>query len=331
MDTETIKKILESFGILTEEAYNIPLESLPKQRVDGKLLTATGQAICQILYKDLANHGSSSLIQRCLRTPTDINCRAKYVAVKRPRFPALDFRLEGLVQALAHHSLAQDGIVGAVPEVYDIFLFGNEVRFSMEWVEGTSCLDLLNAEVGKPTFEPLFIDILIQLCIILECLERRIFLDHRDMKLDNIWIKKSPAVAAKQIQYTVRLNGKAYKYTSSIQVVLLDFGFACIGNEARKMKINLGGVIPDLDPCPKEGRDIYHVLCRLMERVEFKNSMSKSFSALLEEWIRPYRFTRHSMTLLETSDPNFHLDTVSPANILEWYFLGKAAKLKDPL
>jgi len=319
MDTETIQKILESFGIQTEDLHNIPLLSLPKQRVDGKVLTAAGQAICHLLYKDLANQGGSSLIQRCLRTPTDINHRAKYVAVKRPRFPALDFSLEGLVQALAHHSLTQDGIVGAVPEVYDIFLFGNEVRFSMEWVEGTSCLDLLNAEVGKSSFEGVFLDILIQLCIILECLERRIFLDHRDMKLDNIWIR----TPAKQIQYTVRLNGRAYKYTSSIQVVLLDFGFACIGNEARKMKINLGGVIPDLDPCPKEGRDIYHLLCRLMERLEFKNSMSKSFAALLEEWIRPYRFTRHSITLLETSDPNFHLNTVSPTNILEWYFLAK--------
>jgi serine/threonine protein kinase len=322
MDTETIKKILESFGIQTEELYHTPLETLPKQRVDGKLLTVEGRAICHILYKDLANQGRSSLIQRCLRTPTDINLRAKYVAVKRPRFPALDFRLEGLVQALAHHSLAQDGILGAVPEVYDIFLFGNEVRFSMEWVEGASCLDLLNAEIGKPTFEPLFLDILIQLCIILECLERRIFLDHRDMKLDNIWIR-TPMKPAKQIQYTVRLNGRAYKYTSSIQVVLLDFGFACIGNEAHKMKINLGGVIPDLDPCPKEGRDIYHLLCRLMERVEFKNSISKSFAALLEEWIRPYKFTRHSMTLLETSDPNFQLDRVSPRNILEWHFLSK--------
>jgi len=319
MDTETIQKILESFGIQTEDLHNIPLLSLPKQRVDGKVLTAAGQAICHLLYKDLANQGGSSLIQRCLRTPTDINHRAKYVAVKRPRFPALDFSLEGLVQALAHHSLTQDGIVGAVPEVYDIFLFGNEVRFSMEWVEGTSCLDLLNAEVGKSSFEGVFLDILIQLCIILECLERRIFLDHRDMKLDNIWIR----TPAKQIQYTVRLNGRAYKYTSSIQVVLLDFGFACIGNEARKMKINLGGVIPDLDPCPKEGRDIYHLLCRLMERLEFKNSMSKSFAALLEEWIRPYRFTRHSITLLETSDPKFHLNTVSPTNILEWYFLAK--------
>jgi len=316
MEIGVLKGILESFEILIEETYNIPIESLPKQRVDGKLISAVGNARCQIIYKDLANRGGSSLIQRCMRIPSNINIRAKYVAVKRPRSPMLDFRLEGLVQALAHASLVQDGIYGAVPEVFDIFLFANEVRFSMEWVEGVSCLDILYAHIGKPTFERVFVDILIQLCIILECLERRIFLDHRDMKLDNVWIR----TPVKPIQYIIRLNGKVYKYTSSIQVVLLDFGFACLGNTSRKMKINLGGVIPDLDPCPKEGRDIYHILCRLMERGEFKNSLSKTFANTLQEWIAPYKFTRDSLTLLETSDPNFHVDMLSPTRILEWYF-----------
>lgn len=300
-----IEEIKRELHISSDASF----DSLPKQRVDGKILTVTGTPLCRLDYKDVANRGSHGIIQKAIRFGNTVQ-KGALVAVKRPRTPSQDLILEGVVQALAAHTVAKEGLLGAVPTIHDIFVFANEVRITMDWVEGVSCSEYL-----KGRGEREILDVIIQIAIILDCLERQIRLDHRDLKLDNIWIRETP------VSYRVELDGGAVaNYNSNFQVVILDFGFACIGAEYRRMLYNLGGVIPDIDYCPKVGRDMYHIISRLLERRDLRDSLSPSLKGQFIEWMKPYTVHPSPITHLITSDLNFGVEALCPRAILEWYF-----------
>ena len=283
------------------------IDYLPKQRVDGFIFTATG-TLCKLEYKDIANRGAHGIIQKAIRYTQ--KGAGTVIAVKRPRTPSQDLVLEGVVQALAAHTVIQEGLLGAIPVIHNIFIFANEVRIAMDWIEGTSCGEYLR---GKSERE--ILDVIIQIAIILDCLERRIQLDHRDLKLDNIWIREAP------VSYRIELeNGKYVNYNSKFQVVILDFGFACIGADYKKMLYNLGGVVPDIDYCPKVGRDMYHIISRLLERRDVHDSLSPSLRALFIEWMKPYTVHPSPITHLITSDLNFGVKALRPGTILRWFF-----------
>ena len=80
-------------------------------------------------------------------------------------------------------------------------------------------------------------------------------MDHRDLKADNLWIRPIP------IDYSITVGGKKWRLRAPFQVVILDFGFACLGNEEGNAIVSLSdGIVPKIDPCPKEGRDLFHLL-----------------------------------------------------------------------
>lgn len=315
---EDVERILKRLDILDgprPQTFRIPVEHLPRQRVDGKLITRSGIARCELLYKQVANQGEHSLIQQSLRQPPIVGKGSQLVIVKRPRHPSLELAPEAILQSIAYEALERDGIHGAVSQVYDIFLFANEVRFSMELIRGVSAHEFLATQLHTPNFQAVFLDIFIQIAILLESLVRRTRIDHRDMKLDNIWIREGVT----PVRYTFRIDGRVYTYHSNIQVVLLDFGFACIGSEGRAQILNLGGVIPDIDPCPKDGRDMYHILNRLLEPRGFKEGLEPALASELNSWLHPYGAKGLYMTHLTTSHPEFRIPQLMPLEILAWW------------
>jgi serine/threonine protein kinase len=293
-------------------------DDLPYQRVDGKVLTRSGKHRSTVLYKNIVNQGVNCIIQRGLRqTPT-----TRDVAIKRPKYPHTHLHQEAALQFLAHGILERDGIHGAIPKVYDIFRFADEVRFTMEWIEGQSAHDFLQGRLGNSReFEHAFLHVLAQTAILLDILGRRLHLDHRDMKLDNIWIRRIPG----GISYPIPNDISSHRYTCPFQVVLLDFGFACIGSPSGRMAINLGNVIPDIDSCPKEGRDLYHILNRLLEPPRFAESLSAPIRETLIEWLGVAGLSQPRRTHVLTSLPSFSMPTLNPRRVLEWALLQIAA------
>jgi serine/threonine protein kinase len=98
-------------------------------------------------------------------------------------------------------------------------------------------------------------------------------LDHRDLKGDNLWIRRDHPVS-----YTVELaDGTSWHLESPFQVVILDFGFACIGGADGRAIVNLSdGILPRIDPCPKEGRDMFQLLASFW----FKECVRERISAV---------------------------------------------------
>lgn len=287
--------------------FPLPPET-PNERIDGTIQTPTGKRRSHLAYTQIVNRGINCVIQKGLRKLPQ-GGPATQIAIKRPKYPHRHLLAEALVQALAHGILAEEGLRGAVPAVYDIYSFANEMRFAMEWIEGQSVYEFLSEFVRTPgVFEMNFLHVLLQLSAILECIHRRLQIDHRDLKLDNIWIRRQ------QVAYTF----SSVRYTAPFQVVLLDFGFACIGDENRKTVLNLGRVIPDLDACPKEGRDLYHILNRLLDPPEFGAALSEEVRSTILGWMEPIGPSFHRRSLVLTAPPDFSMPALSARAVLAW-------------
>jgi len=297
---------LHPLGIHTTiplKKITVPSELIPSERITGDIMEA-GKLRCRIDYVKVLNQGTYGVIKLAKRN-------GKMVAVKRPTGAAAKDSLiaEGIVQWLAAKVLVQEGIPGAIPEVYDIFRHSDHIRFSMEYIEGQSALEAIYT-----SFDPdrTFIQCLSQVCVILSILDNQIHLDHRDLKMTNLWIRRKP----------IRYGG----LEAPFQVVVLDFGFACIGNGEGVSVVNLGDVIPDIDPCPKDGRDLYQCIMSLWSVKEVRSRLSTTMQAEVKTWIEGVkggstRIAESSSSLewtyMLTSHPSFSYNLLRPENLLK--------------
>jgi len=302
-------RILNDLGIVDVSGFNIPITSIPKQRFDGTIKGIDGSHRCRLEYKKIVDNGEYGLIQRCVRFQ---GTKKQHCVIKRPRSPCIPLQLEGAIQALCFSTLMKFNLVGSVPEVYDIFVFGDEVRFTMEWIDGLNFSSFLE-KVPTANLESIFLNCILQLSFILYILEKEIGCDHRDLNSGNIWIRQ------RSQEYRLVIEEKEYHIKFDYQVVILDFGFACLGNSiTRKSSVSLGnGVIPPLDPCPKEGRDMYHILNRLLSLPFIYNRLSSTLMDTIKGWMKPYTVRDPYLTQLITSDPKFEIKLLNARNFIE--------------
>lgn len=245
--------LIEDFQIDTSisltENINIPVSLLPKQYIDGRILV--GKTLrCSIEYGQKANKGAYGLITHVKRAPS-----AGQLCVKSPHRADVSLCPEAVLQWHTSRTLRAAGIYGAVPHVYDIFQYAGETRFTMDYIDGISAVQAV-MEAADP--DKLWLQILGQVSMILGFLEENIFLDHRDLKADNLWIRQVP------IDYTLEVGGYIWRISAPFQVVILDFGFACLGAQNGNAAVSLGaGLVPKIDPCPKEGRDLFQLIASM--------------------------------------------------------------------
>jgi serine/threonine protein kinase len=291
------------------QSFTLPEEHLPKQCVDGVIKYADNSTIrCKLDYKQIVNQGQYGLIHRAIRT-----CQSHastLVAVKRPRSIQLSLQPEAILQSLCSSLTEQYGLSNSVPKVHDLFLFANETRFSMDYVEGVNYVEFLTSHWS----EELFLNLILQLCFILYVLEKEIGFDHRDLNAENIWIRTTP----KPQIYTLILDGTLYTLSLQYQVVLLDFGFACVGDLSTRMnRLSLGGVISALDPCPKDGRDMYKILNCLLSQPNIYMRLSPKLRDEFKERMKPYEIQEASLTQILVSLPKFRIAKLTPKALIQ--------------
>lgn len=275
----------------------IPEILIPKELITGYLRDSNGSTRCQLKYKETVNHGSYGYIQRVLRN--DVPC-----VCKRPLRQGESFAQEAVTQAMAYRTLDAKGI-RAVPKVLDIYRYVSETRFTMEYIEGRSALEEIYESTDPDTT---LLQVLAQTCLLLGLLEEAIHLDHRDLKMTNLWIRKTP------VNYRIALGSKMWDLKAPFQVVILDFGFACIGDGFGRSIVNLGDVIPDLDPCPKDGRDLYQCIMSLLSVEKVALRLSAGMQETLKGWVGPSGSL--AVTYLITSHPRFSISALRPLSLL---------------
>jgi serine/threonine protein kinase len=83
----------------------------------------------------------------------------------------------------------------------------------------------------------------------LDILQNKLGLNHRDLNISNILIQKNPKPVSINLEKAI---GKKMCILAQYNITIIDFGISCIGCE-----IKLGDIYPKNDLCPKPGRDIF--------------------------------------------------------------------------
>jgi serine/threonine protein kinase len=279
-----------------------------------ELLSSDGKRKIPLVIESQLDHGSYGNLYLGKRGN-------KYVLLKQPRMSEMNLLQEGVLQHLASKTLESLHMGWAIPKVYDVFQKGpHEIWFSMERIYGMSVEEWF---FHTQTPEKDFFLLLAQVCLILGALETHLNLDHRDLKSNNLLLLKEPCVIH------VLLNQRLWTLQSPFTVVVLDFGFACLGSEALRGKpwVNLGdGVLPPMDPCPKEGRDIFHLLISLSGLPIMNQRLSNRVREQIDRWLsfgnKSYgplarRWSTQHWSYLVSSQPDFAISSCCPLQILD--------------
>lgn len=298
-----------------------------QQRFDGKLVTG-GVTSATLAYRRVVNQGNYGLIQEATRHGTDGSSRL--VAVKRPREAGGELLWEAILQKRVSRVLTEHGFAGACPNVYDVFQYGGEDRFTMDWIPGMSVGRYLQEGVNPEAVTPTFLNLVSQLAMILLVLQRELRMDHRDMSPNNLWVRP---LATPRV-YTLDCPGlPRLELPISVQLVLLDFGSACLGTpDSTSSAVNLAApAIPDLDPCPKEGRDLYHILNQLLAMPGIRRWMGRDVLQWFSAACEPYGVLRSpGLAMATTSDPAFRVTALTPAAFLRWAYTQEGGPAAAP-
>jgi serine/threonine protein kinase len=301
---------------LSQEGMHIPTHLLPKQYIDGSLRVG-GLIRCSLINTSIENRGGHGVIYKAKRL-----YRGEYtdVCIKAPHTPSFSLCPEGVLQWIASESLKAADIIGAVPEIYDIYQYAGETRLCMSYIEGMSSLEKI---LTSATPDITLLQILAQVSLLLGYLEEIIHLDHRDLKADNIWIRPQP------VSYRVKLGGRVWHLSAPFQVVILDFGFSCLGLQGTAIVSLSDGILPRVDPCPKEGRDLFQLIASLWSVPMVRNAMSSDTQEIVEALLsyrnKPYSsLAKHTVEIswvyLLVSDASFRHPPLHPLSLLR--FLG---------
>lgn len=307
---------LDDIGI--EGTYSIPkipaieLTQLSYYK-DKYLYTNKHQIRCRLSFSDVIDHGSYGNVYLAKRDDTSI-------LVKQPRMTEMNLLQEAVLQHLAHKTMESEGMAWTIPKVFDVFWKGKEVWFSMDYIYGYNIPDWFSPTKTPDTD---ILHLVAQLALILATLEKHLNLDHRDLKSSNLLIKNEPCKLQFSYQDTL------WTLQAPFTVVLLDFGFACLGSEVLRGKpwVNLGdGVLPPMDPCPKEGRDMFHLLTSLLGIPIVQTRISQHIHALIDKWLsigkKSYgpmarRWSTDNWSYLVSSQHDFAIPNCCPLRILQ--------------
>lgn len=209
---------------------------------------------------------------------------------------------EAIVQILVYHCLAYFNIHGVIPQVYDIIRYKGQTVFTMKAftnAKNFSTFLLENFTLPHQQRQLYFVEVLAQIALYMIPLQSVLYFNHRDLKSDNILIEEVPTT------HVLTINDKIYTVKSNFRVMIVDFGFGCVGFETQGYSIlNAGSVLPSIDPCPKEGRDIFHILTSLYSFNIFRDNLNPALQKLIDRWltIGKTQYTEQSVQNMENEE-----------------------------
>lgn len=248
---------------------------------------------------------------------------------KRPHKEGTNLLPEACLQIEARKCLATTGCEQSISEVRFIIRRGRTVSFMMvpfmNVLSVEQALDFVySSGINGAHFDSWFISIFCQIVLLLGYLEENLRLNHRDLKGDNILISMKPS---KQ-QKSIRVASHTWKLNYDYEVKIVDFGFACNGTIMNSpATISVGNTFPAFEWCPKEGRDIYFLLCYFYGQATFRRACSPRLLRKIEGWInvekvldalRIYGLSRLDWISFLVNTSRFDCSKCNSAEILEF-------------
>jgi len=223
-------------------------------------------------------HGQFGYIDLALYETAD---SSKEIYIKRPIIHGYSLLREACVQKLVGDNLGKIGYRNSAPTVVSIFKLRNgSICFGMEQIEGACTLDKYLESVPSNQISNVIIDCLLQLCGMKTFLTNTLGMNHRDLKPSNCLIVERNTAETRFIT----VENEVIEILTKRSITLIDFGFACIGSPiTHQSYLSLSTVYPKLDPCPKEGRDMYVFIGLLY--IDYHMKLPPNLVALFESWL----------------------------------------------
>lgn len=247
---------------------------LPRITMTNTIVTESGQIRCTLQPTNRIGRGGHGILTEYIRNGT-------YVLLKTSHVEEQSIRIEAFIQWLAHKIFDKIHLGIRIPPVLDIVVFPDDT-------EGFTMVEYTDAQLASrwilesKAFERDFYHLLIQVAILLQILEDALNLDHRDVKADNLLILETPS----SLSYICGKNNKRFTVHSPFTVVIVDFGYACLGNEEKLTEVDASEeTLPPLDPCPKDGRDLFHLLVSLYGIDAFRKLLTPRLLQAFSEWL----------------------------------------------
>jgi serine/threonine protein kinase len=233
------------------------------------------------MFEGFADKGNYGMLYYALRNGYD-----GYLLKTGPR----SLKEEACLQQAAYYILGAHGLPWAVPQVYDIVehpRYG--VCFTMDNVEPVLTFgDYLIAHMKwkEPCRENdvMIFEIIAQLAIYILILEEQLGLNHRDLKLNNVLMVKEEALNHVVVECSPHIKACI---TASVRAVLIDFGFACIGDlERPRLLLSANEFLPSVvDMCPKVGRDMFLIFANLWNVRALRRALTPGATMLFKRWL----------------------------------------------
>jgi hypothetical protein len=201
---------------------------------------------------------------------------------------------EAFLHALVLKVFENLGIPQRVPKLYEVVGITHRghnansiedfeaVWMVMEMLRGHTIEKYLRLNLVTHAFEAnesILIDILIQLAHFLHILQTKLRFNHRDIKLNNLFVRYH----AEDELWLRDFNIEGYgNYICKNDITILDYGFSCIGCAVDNTSlISAGSWFDEKDLCFKQGRDLCQFLYSLHAGFPLQNYISPSLFELI--------------------------------------------------
>lgn len=206
---------------------------------------------------------------------------------------------EAYIQTLLTKTFSTYAMEHAVPKLYEVVACTKNninthipeeiesIWIVMELLAGFTLEKYLHQTLKKFQYvqnDLLIIDILVQLCTYLHILQETLHFNHRDMKINNLFIRYH------EPGWSNDLSGVPVFHTwkRNVDIILIDFGFSCIAcgpgtPKPRSSLLSAGSWFRPEHDCMKYGRDLAQLIYSLHVHFPIQHYLSTKLCAFLHK------------------------------------------------
>jgi serine/threonine protein kinase len=196
---------------------------------------------------------------------------------------------EALLHVLAWQTMQKSLTPWAIPRPYEVFGDASgtgwkSMSLCMSYVRGRTLYSYMQkywsagSKVANGRF---FVEVLAQVAYILHHLQVALRLNHRDVKVNNILVRK------RKEPFPLELDG--HTFWTCYEVTLIDFGFACVGCPPPRAPMTVfqsGSWFPFGELCCKVGRDIAQLLFCIHCYFPLTDYLPPTVSSAVRSWMQ---------------------------------------------
>ena len=197
---------------------------------------------------------------------------------------------EALLHVLAWQTMQKTDTPWAIPLPYEVF---GDYGLGVGWKSMSLCMSYVNGRTlysymqkywspqSKEENSQYFLELVAQLAYILHHLQHSLRLNHRDVKVNNIMVRKHSK------PFLLELDGLSIG--TEFELTLIDFGFACVGCPPPKAPMTVfqaGSWFSMGELCCKAGRDIAQLLYCVHCYFPVEEYLTPVVAAAVRSWMQ---------------------------------------------